>query len=141
MIIGCKNESKSSSPSSTNTEGNIEDIIGFIDNDSLAQQPKISFTDTLIEYGSIMQGDVIVEDFEFKNTGNKDLYILETKTSCGCTVPSYSDKAIKPGEKGVITVKFDSDGKSNLQEKKIKVYTNTFVRESILTLSGFVKTK
>lgn len=140
-MIACKNETKSAEYIHINKEGNYEDIIGFKTDKNDPQQAKIEFVDTLFEFGGIQQGEVVTKDFVFKNTGTKDLIILDTWTSCGCTIPSYPSEPIAPGKEGVIQIKFDSDGKSNLQEKKIKVYTNTYIRESILTLSGFVKTK
>ena len=124
-----------------NKAGNFEDVIGFIDDADAEEQAILTFDEPIHEYGILKQGDVYEHDYTFTNTGNKDLYILDTTTSCGCTVGSYSEEAIKPGKSGKISVKFDTKGKSKEQEKQIKVYSNTFVNETVLTLSGFVKTK
>jgi hypothetical protein len=39
------------------------------------------------------------------------LVIADAKGSCGCTVPEKPEGPIKPGEKGVIKVVFDSTNK------------------------------
>lgn len=44
--------------------------------------------------------------FEFK--GNAPLLITKVKTSCGCTVPSYSKAPLLPGVKGKLKIKYDT---------------------------------
>ena len=55
--------------------------------------------------------------FEFTNSTNKSLQILEAKGSCGCTNVEYPKEAIQPGETAWITANFKS-GKAGAFKKK-----------------------
>ena len=72
--------------------------------------PKITFkaADNTIDYGTVNKDDDNgVRSFEFTNTGNAPLLIIEAKSTCGCTVPSYSKEPIAPGATGKIEVKYN----------------------------------
>jgi len=45
--------------------------------------------------------------FEFTNTGDAPLIITDAKSTCGCTVPSFSREPILPGKTGKIDVKYN----------------------------------
>jgi len=62
--------------------------------------------------------------FKFVNAGGADLIISSASSTCGCTVPSYSKKPLKPGEKGEIEVVFDSAGRTGSQHKSVSILTN-----------------
>ena len=63
--------------------------------------------------------------FTFTNTGEADLYILNVATGCGCTTPTYTKKAIKPGKKGKIKVEYDATGRRpGYYRKSVTVYSN-----------------
>ena len=69
---------------------------------------KIEFKTETIDYGTIEKGADGLRVFEFTNTGNAPLIISKVKSSCGCTVPKWSDQPIMPGERGEIQVKYDT---------------------------------
>lgn len=72
--------------------------------------PKITFkaTDNTIDYGTVNKDDDSgVRSFEFTNTGDEPLIIVDAKSTCGCTVPSYSKDPIAPGATGKIEVKYN----------------------------------
>ena len=100
---------------------------------------KIDFESVVYDFDTIFQGDIIEHVFTFTNTGVKPLYILQTNSSCGCTVPSYSKEPIEPGSSESITVKFNSAGKSGDQNRKISIITNAYPSEKIIRMTGFVK--
>lgn len=59
--------------------------------------PKIEFMlkDNTLDYGTVnKEDDTGVRFFEFTNTGDAPLKILEAKSTCGCTVPSFSKEEI-----------------------------------------------
>ena len=63
--------------------------------------------------------------FSFTNTGEADLYIINVATGCGCTTPTYTKKAIKPGKKGKIKVEYDATGRRpGYYRKSVTVYSN-----------------
>ncbi|HQA74730.1 MAG: DUF1573 domain-containing protein [Flavobacterium sp.] len=72
--------------------------------------PKIEFMlkDNTLDYGTVnKEDDTGVRFFEFTNTGDAPLKILEAKSTCGCTVPSFSKEEIAPGGTGKIEVKYN----------------------------------
>ena len=92
--------------------------------DRQSDLPEISFTESEHDFGRITQGERVRHEFAFTNTGTSNLIISDARGSCGCTVPEWSKEPVKPGDKGVIKVEFNSEGKSGLQEKTITIVTN-----------------
>ena len=76
--------------------------------------------------------------FEFTNTGDKPLLIIEATASCGCTKPEYPTKPIKPGKKGKIKVTYSPIGRPGAFKKTIKVKTNGKERTTTLRIEGTV---
>lgn len=103
------------------------------------KRSKISFKETLHEYGTIKQGDVVKHDFKFTNTGNAPLVIKKVDVSCGCTFPSYPFIPIEPGKEGTIGVTFNSTGKIGPQKPTVTVVTNGRPRTLKLNLKGYVE--
>ncbi len=90
----------------------------------LAKMPAISFVDTLHDFGAIREGEQVLYEFRFTNSGKAPLLVAGTQTSCGCTASDYPKEPIAPGGSASIKVKFDSKGKSGLQDKAVTVSTN-----------------
>ena len=87
--------------------------------------PDIQFVATSHDFGTIDEGIKVVYDFEFTSTGDSSLILLNVQASCGCTVPTWPRKPIKPGEKGKISVAFNSAGRAGENfHKSITVTTN-----------------
>lgn len=83
-------------------------VVGF-SNVSFGQA-KIEFTakDNTIDYGTVSKdSDSGMRTFEFKNTGNQPLIIMNVQSTCGCTVPSKPTEPIMPGKMGKIDVKYN----------------------------------
>jgi hypothetical protein len=73
-------------------------------------QAKIEFKakDNTIDYGTVSKdSDSGVRTFEFTNTGDAPLVLSNVKSTCGCTVPSFSKDPIMPGKTGKIEVKYN----------------------------------
>jgi hypothetical protein len=85
-------------------------IIGF--NNQVFSQvekgAKIEFKKVIHDYGNVKFGGDGTSTFIFVNTGNEPLVIAQAKQTCGCTVPEWPREPIAPGEKGTITVKYDT---------------------------------
>jgi hypothetical protein len=60
------------------------------------------------DYGSVVYDADGTYKFVFTNNAKKPLVITNVKSSCGCTVPSWPKEPIQPGEKGSITVKYNT---------------------------------
>lgn len=86
--------------------------------------PVITFKKLEHDFGLIIDGEVVEYSFEFTNTGGSDLVLAKVSATCGCTIPTYDRKPIAPGEKGKITVKFNSENRNGNQHKTITVLSN-----------------
>jgi len=146
LIFACKSETTSSKSNVKETKSKYHDIIHNSDtadsaNADTLNVPKIKFDEDVFEFGKVKQGEVAKHAFSFTNVGKTNLLILDTKSSCGCTVTDYNKAPIPPGKSGVINVEFDTKDKKDFQEKKVTIFTNTNPNEFELTMSGFVDTK
>lgn len=99
-----------------------------------------SWDQTLYNFGTIKQGEVVNYTFKFTNNGTEPLSISNASASCGCTVPQWPREPIAPGETGEIVVRFDSKGKSGQQSPVITVVANTNPQQARLSLRGLVQT-
>lgn len=101
--------------------------------------PKMVFEAETIDYGKIKEGAEPYRVFKFKNVGDVELIITSARGSCGCTVPTYTEKPIKPGESGEIKVRYDTKRVGPFT-KNVTVTTNE--KESanthVLTIKGEV---
>ncbi len=101
--------------------------------------PVMEFEKTIHDWGVIKEGEVVETKFKFKNTGKSELLITRIKGSCGCTVPSgWPKQPIMPGEEGEFTVKFNSKGKPNGQQKTVTVTCNTNKGREIVKIKAQV---
>lgn len=102
---------------------------------------KFEFEETVIDFGTIKQGEKIDFTFKFKNVGKAPLMIARANTTCGCTVPSPPEEPIAVGESDVIKGTFNSAGKSGPQIKKITLIANTYPRQTVVSIKGTVETE
>lgn len=72
--------------------------------------PVLKFDQDTVDFGVVNEGDTVQYDFWFTNTGTRDLVIRQAYPACGCTIPTYTQGVIKPGERGKIHVEFHSKG-------------------------------
>jgi hypothetical protein len=106
-----------------------------------ATAPVMTFAKESHDFGQVNEGDKVVFDFFFTNTGKSALIISNATATCGCTVPEYPKKPLAPGKTGIIHVVFNTTGKSGMQNKIITLTTNTFKGNEELHLVGNVKPK
>ncbi|MFO7862690.1 MAG: DUF1573 domain-containing protein [Salinivirgaceae bacterium] len=98
--------------------------------DESVKMPELTFIDEdsdnpqFHDFGVLIQGETVVHTFKYKNTGNTDLIIRSTSSTCGCTVPNYTKEPLAPGEVGKIDVAFASAARKGRQHKAITVLTN-----------------
>ncbi|MBN2533198.1 MAG: DUF1573 domain-containing protein [Spirochaetales bacterium] len=104
-----------------------------------AKIPGIKFSTLTYDFGEVEQGVNPEYAFEFTNTGNGTLKILEIKPNCGCTIPGNYTKEVAPGDTGYIPVVFNTKGLHGNEEKKIKVTTNIPESEPVyLIIKGVI---
>lgn len=108
---------------------------------TIADFPEMTFENASHDFGTINEGEVVEHTFRFTNTGKTPLIIVSAKGSCGCTVPKWPKEAIAPGETGEFLVVFNSNGKPNLQNKKVTITANTKAGKETLKIKAMVTPK
>ena len=88
--------------------------------------PTITFDESLHDFGTIKDGDVVEHVFTFTNNGQAPLLISDAKATCGCTVPEWPRTPIAIGETGEIKVRFNSKNRPGIQNKTVTLTANTW---------------
>jgi Protein of unknown function (DUF1573) len=112
-----------------------------IDTVAAAKKPTMDFTDTLHDFGSIHQDEVVQYEFSFANNGKTPLIITSASGSCGCTVADYPHDAVQPGKSAVMKVTFNSRGKMGPQTKTVTIHDNTLKSIHMIYIKADVATK
>lgn len=94
--------------------------------------------DSLILTLNCLKGEGGIFAFWFENDGDLPLIISQCRTSCGCLVASWPKEPIKPGERNVIKVKYDTKRIGPIN-KSITVTSNASETRIILRVKGMVK--
>lgn len=84
----------------------------------------LALSEPEFDFGKIKKGDKVEHVYEVTNTGKNPLIISSVHPTCGCTVPDYTKDPILPGQKGKITLKFDSSNFEGMVHKSAEVYAN-----------------
>jgi hypothetical protein len=100
----------------------------------------ISFASTVHDYGTIEQGADGAYEFKFTNQGKTPLILNNVRSSCGCTVPSWTREPVQPGSGGSIKVVYNtaSIGAFN---KSVTVSSNAKNSDVVLIIKGNVVQK
>ena len=102
---------------------------------------EMTFSSKVHDFGTIKEANGPVSyTFEFTNTGNEPLVIVNVNASCGCTRPEYPKEPIMPGKKGKIKVTFNPAGRPGEFSKEIKIRINGNKRP-VLRITGTVVPK
>lgn len=99
----------------------------------------IHFEKQKVDFGTIKEDAIFETSFEFTNTGNADLIIIDAEATCGCTLPTVPKEPIKPGEKAKINVKYTALNKVGPQKPIITIITNGSPSSVKLQLEGWVE--
>lgn len=99
----------------------------------------VDFAETEYDFGTVVEGEKVEHSFEFTNTGDKELIVVDAKGSCGCTVPTFPKEPIPPGQKANIDVVFDSEGRVGEVQKSVTIIANTNPSKTVVYLVGKVE--
>jgi hypothetical protein len=86
--------------------------------------PIITFNELEYNFGKMTQGERVLHEFTFTNTGKGPLIISNVTTTCGCTIAEKPKDLISPGKTGKIKVEFNSEAKSGDVTREITVVSN-----------------
>lgn len=99
---------------------------------------KFRFKEDVHNYGEVPEGEDAVYDFVFKNTGKRPITIARVSTSCGCTVPTWSQQPVLPGRKGEIKVVYHTKGRPGRIRRSLYVYSDAQQQPYGLQVTGIV---
>jgi hypothetical protein len=123
-LISCQDES------TENTSGKKPlDVPVTVDADDSVMDSTnfttVQWIDSLVDFGTVKDGEKANINFRFKNTGNKPLIVQSVVAGCGCTVPEYTKEPVMPGDEGFIKAVFNSVGQPPTVHKSINVAMST----------------
>lgn len=99
-------------------------------------QPRVDIPVTVHDFGQVREDMALGYGFVIKNTGDRDLKILEVDPDCACTVADY-DRVIPPGREGKIHLELKPFSVVHAFKKKTYVRFNDEDRTSVnLVLKG-----
>ena len=115
--------------------------VGVSDNDTKdpSIQPLISFDRLNHDFGTIIEGEMVVCYFKYNNSGESELVINSVEAACGCTTPDWNGEPLKPGEKESLKIIFDASGRSGSQRKVVTVMSNASNSIVRLTITANIK--
>jgi hypothetical protein len=127
-----------------NSKNPYENNLG-IETSLIAQMDTANYTtiqwiDSVMDIGTIKAGDSVHLKYRFQNTGNKALFVIEARPSCGCTVTGFTKDPVMAGKTSVINATIKTGSLSGKLNKSITVVTNTKNKtSSILLIKGTVQ--
>lgn len=100
----------------------------------------IKFEKTVHDYGTIEQGSDGSFEFNFTNEGKTPLILNNVRSSCGCTVPSWTREPLQPGAGGSIKVVYNT-ASIGAFSKSVTVSSNAKNSDVVLMIKGNVVQK
>jgi peptidoglycan-associated lipoprotein len=83
--------------------------------------PVMEFKEKFVDFGAVKKGEKREHAYEFTNKGTTDI-VISLVSACDCTTVQYPEKPIKPGEKGIVHVVFDSTEKDQPEVIDVDIF-------------------
>lgn len=118
-------------------QGLRPDIVSHGMTENMGQQGRsvLLFDSRDWDFGTVQEtGGKVSHTFTFTNAGTSSVTVNSAVSSCRCATPSFSRKALQPGERGEITVTFDPEGITDTFTKSIRVISSS--GQDILRIRG-----
>ena len=96
-----------------------------VKSETLLPTEALQFETESHDFGILKAGEKTSFSFVFTNSGDQPIQIKNAKPDCGCLSVRVDNKPVKPGEKGMIEVIFDSAGEFGRQLKNIEIEWNS----------------
>jgi tetratricopeptide (TPR) repeat protein len=88
------------------------------------------------DFGKVKSGDVLSHDFIIENNGNKPLRIIEVVSVHDAISIVFPKEEILPGQKGIITLTYQTSGETGKQAKAVTVIADAFPRTKRLIMTA-----
>ncbi len=89
------------------------------------EKTSIEFKEKVHDFGRLKAGEIVLFTFEYTNTGLHNYEIESIQSDCACVTTYFKKGAVKPGEKGIIEVEFNTAGLVGKEFKTIEIYGNS----------------
>lgn len=101
--------------------------------------PQARWLETKHNFGAFHEDDGNVEcRMGYVNDGDSALMITAARSSCGCTLASYSRDEVAPGDTAWVVVSYDPTGRPGRFSKNVYIDMNTEPSRTTLTITGVV---
>lgn len=97
--------------------------------------PKSSKTLTF-DFGYVEGNTPISHVFTLVNDGETSLEIEKVTSSCGCTVPTYSNKEILPRDEYSVTLTYDNQSDNNFTKEAVVKFKDGVTQNIRLVITG-----
>jgi hypothetical protein len=87
-------------------------------------QAKLEVPEAKKSFGHVPKGEVVVLNYEIRNTGDQPLLMETSEVSCDCTKIRFSDAPILPGKTSTVQVTFDSKHAYGRQDRVVYLFSN-----------------
>ena len=105
-------------------------------------QSEITFDIVDHDFGEIKEEDGYAEHtFNFVNTGDAPVKIINVKASCGCTTPGWTKEELIPGDSGFVKARYNPRNRPGRFRKSLRITTSDPEANQTLYIMGMVKPK
>lgn len=119
---------------------NIREDFRNLSEEQLQTAPAATFKESIIQYDTIPENELLHCEFQLKNTGESDLMIRAVKPSCGITVEPPETEKLAPGESTHIVANLDPNGRPGNFKNSITVITNDPEEyKQFLVIEGYIR--
>ncbi len=114
-------------------------VCGWLTVSTVGVQAQLVFEPDCHDFGTIREVDGRVScTFTGVNHGDRPIVVLDVVTSCGCTVPEFSRKPVRPADSIRIAVTYDPQNRPGVFSKELSVYSSDRKKVATLTIGGTV---
>ncbi len=115
-------------------------LLGVISTVQLQAQGQLEFVKTTHDFGEVEENAGLIEySFQFKNSGDQPVKIIQVKASCGCTTPGWTKELVMPGDSGFIKAQYNPRNRPGQFRKSLQVTSNATGGNTTLFIEGYVK--
>lgn len=97
---------------------------------------EFKFDTETFDFGKVAFEKPATHIFTFTNVGEAPIIITKVETTCGCTVPEYTQTPVKPGEKGTVKVTYNPAGSPMPFSKSVTLTSNARTTTKVLIVKG-----
>ncbi len=102
----------------------IEEFFPEMTEEELKKTGRLSFSETVIDFGSVSEGELATESVELINSGLSTLEIRKVDSNCNCVKATIDSNSIEAGGSEILKLVFSSDGRKGRQYKTVTVFSN-----------------